>query len=90
MTNLEAIKAMSARYYNQPIDKVIILEHEGKTFYPVGHNASHEFYLAADAQDAIWRLAVGEIWDEATQDSTLKMDMRSCTGLDDVGYLGHW
>lgn len=90
MTNLEAIQAMSSRYYCQPLDKVVTLEHEGKVFYPVGHNASHEFYLAADAQDMIWRLSVGEEWSEAKQEDMIKMTMRSCTGLDDIGYIGHW
>ncbi len=90
MTNLQAIQAMSSRYYNLPIDKVSCLEHEGLIFYPVGHNASHDFYLAADATDVIWRLSVGYEWSESKQEDTLKMTMRSCTGLDDIGYIGHW
>ncbi len=90
MTNLQAIQAMSSRYYNLPIDKVSCLEYEGLIFYPVGHNASHDFYLAADASDVIWRLAVGEGWDEKKQETFLAYTKRSCTGLDDIGYIGHW
>lgn len=90
MTNLAAIQAMSTRYFNLPLDKVTTLTHEGKVFYPVGHNASHDFYLTADSSDVIWRLSVGETWEEGKEEPSLSYSMRQCADLGDIGYIGHW
>jgi hypothetical protein len=34
--------------------------HDGITFYIVGHNASHEFYLGHDAANRLWKMSSGE------------------------------
>jgi len=41
-------------------DSLFAIVKNGITFFKVGHNSSHEFYLGADAEDNLWKFSVGD------------------------------
>ena len=57
---------------------------DGKEWHLVGRNASHEFYVALDADGALWKRSVGE-----GEDEELDISIRRCAA-DEVPYVGHW
>lgn len=64
----------------------------GKTFYCVGFNSSHEFYLAEGEDDTILKLSCGEEgWNE---EGNYPIVGYSCRPVEPEAlckcYLGHW
>jgi hypothetical protein len=68
-----------AKEYNR--DKPIVSHVDGKDFFMVGHNASHQFSLAVDAKGNIWKKA-----SDVGGDAVFNMGQN----LTDVGYIGHF
>lgn len=69
MNNYDLCVHISEQYHagsDKPADMakiandVLPMVKDGITFFKVGHNASHEFYLGADAEDNLWKLSIGE------------------------------
>ena len=78
MSNLEYIKMLSAMYYcksDKPEDwkkiKVDYYHKGGHNWYTVGHNSTHNFYLAVDEEDNIWRRSYSS--EQAVDTSVMSM-----------------
>ena len=64
-------------------------EKDGVTFYRLGHNASHEFYLGTK-DGKIFKLSFGEgEWNEETETTSYDENITECT-METVGYMGHF
>lgn len=61
---------------------------QGSTFWQVGRNASHEFYLGV-IDGKLYRYSIGEAGLDAEGDMTYQSRLVEVQG-DDVGYIGHF
>jgi hypothetical protein len=84
MDTLAAIKAIAKRYLGDGRSESLI---NGVTYYKVGHNSSHEFFLGTDAEGNIFRRSYGEVgwwWDIPYTETVTQI-----ASLEEAGYMGH-
>lgn len=64
-------------------------EHNGIHFFPVGHNASHWFYLGVDQDGIIWRRSFGESGMDDAGEMTYSEHISQVESMQALGYFGH-
>jgi hypothetical protein len=84
------IKAIAKRYLGDGRSEPLISLINGVTYYKVGHNSSHEFFLGTDAEGNIFRRSYGENgWDEETGVISYSETVTQIASLEEAGYMGH-
>lgn len=66
-----------------------IEEYEGVVYYPVGHNSSHTFYAGIDNNGQLYRMTVGDEFNEEIND--YQGGVKRTSKIDNLThYWGHY
>lgn len=67
-------------------------QEDGVTYYTVGRNSSHDFYLGVDANDNLYKRSIGEMANGISWEAYELMYETKTNPVtqDNIGYIGHW
>jgi hypothetical protein len=90
MEKRKAIEVWSNHFLNRrKIPNIDLKEKDGVTFYPVGLNSSHIFYVGIDTDNQLYRMTVGDEYNDKLDEYEALVEKITKIDSIDLQYWGH-